>query len=172
MDLAITYFCPLYSNENTDLSVRITNDTLKMLNICENELQDAATKNTVTSGFEIKNILQTIEEITAISDVSTLCDDDMPLMYVASNRKKLYGANVLLFSNVYDELAEKLNSNLFILPSSRHEIILVPEIAEIAPSYLKQIVEEVNASCVDSKDRLSNSVYFWNYKSKSLYVKK
>ena len=61
------------------------------------------------------------------------------------------------------QLAEKIGQNLFILPSSIHEVIAVP--AEIAGKNLTNLIEmvqEVNMGSVELGERLSNSVYHYD----------
>ena len=73
-----------------------------------------------------------------------------------------YGATALIFAKeCFKILAEKMNSNLYIFPSSQHELIAIGEkIAEAQA--LKEMVCDVNNSQVEEKDRLSYCVYKYN----------
>lgn len=89
------------------------------------------------------------------------------LMWILTNKERLNGCTALLYEDEIHKLSEKLECDLYLLPSSRHEIIAVP--SKIAtPEYLTEMVQEVNESVVDEKDYLSDSVYHYNKTSRTL----
>ncbi len=47
-------------------------------------------------------------------------------MYVLSNKSKLNGSGCIFYHNLLHSLCEKLECDLYILPSSIHEVILIP----------------------------------------------
>ena len=81
---------------------------------------------------------------------------------VITKAKKEYGAIYMVSKDILGIAAEKMNSDLFIYPSSTHEIIVVPTGLYDLSS---QDVGMVNMQAVDQKDRLSNSVYHYNRKT-------
>lgn len=84
-------------------------------------------------------------------------------MWIISNRSGINGAASMLYEENLHQLAEKIGQNLFILPSSIHEVIAVP--AEIAGKNLTNLIEmvqEVNMGSVELGERLSNSVYHYD----------
>jgi len=82
-------------------------------------------------------------------------------MYVITNESKLYGAASILYEEPLHELAEKVGSDLYILPSSVHEVIAVS--ADFSsPDELAEMVYEINMDQVDINDRLSNQVYCYD----------
>ena len=54
------------------------------------------------------------------------------------------------------------NSNLFILPSSIHEVLLLPETQEFNKDELANMVQDINKYVVSDMDFLSDNVYFYN----------
>lgn len=88
--------------------------------------------------------------------------DDMPKMYVLSNSRSEYGAACISYSGVLDAAAEKLGKDFFVLPSSIHEVLLVPDDGNADITALKQMVHDVNASEVDPPDVLTNNVYHYD----------
>lgn len=84
------------------------------------------------------------------------------MMYVLSNRDRVFGASALLYSNSMKQLAGKLNKNLIILPSSVHEVILVPDDGMTEKEFYKEMVKEVNDTQVDPEERLSYNVYYYD----------
>ncbi len=92
-------------------------------------------------------------------------------MYIYANAAGSNGAAVMLYWNCLDKLAHELKGDLYILPSSVHEVIAVPA-AEIGdPAGLKDIVREVNAGGTVADDEiLSDNVYLYRLKKGGLYI--
>ncbi len=84
-------------------------------------------------------------------------------MWIISNSVGINGATSMLYEENLHQLAEKLGDDLFILPSSIHEVIAVPaEMAEKNLTNLLKMVEEVNMGSLKLEERLSNSVYHYD----------
>ena len=82
-------------------------------------------------------------------------------MYVISNNKGINGAVSMLYEDGLHDLAEKLGSDLFILPSSVHEVIAIS--ANMGdPNELAAMVTEINMGQVALDERLSNQVYHYD----------
>ena len=60
-----------------------------------------------------------------------------------------------------------LKENFFILPSSQHDLILVPYDPSSVERY-KNMVRSVNKDVVDIEDWLSDSVYFYDRESETV----
>lgn len=89
-------------------------------------------------------------------------------MYVLTNDVGLNGATSILYDNVIKNFAKVQDCNIFILPSSVHEVMLVPENAETEPEFLQELVIEANQSAVGLIDLLSNQVYYYDRKSEQI----
>ena len=85
-------------------------------------------------------------------------DDDGPL-YVLSNHQRFFGASCILYKDKLNEFAQLKNSDLYILPSSIHEVIIIPKTMSPDYSSLCRMVKEINDTEVDACDRLSDCVY-------------
>ena len=80
-------------------------------------------------------------------------------MYVLSNSLGQYGAGTLLNIPFMDSFLNRMEEDFYILPSSVHELILVPVSAAVSEDRLSQMVHEVNEKEVPEEDFLSDSVY-------------
>lgn len=88
---------------------------------------------------------------------------DMPGMYVVTNEVAVNGAAVILYEGVLKELADKLDDDLVILPSSIHECIIVPKsLGNIEE--LTALVQLVNGNEVGESDILSDHAYIYDRK--------
>ncbi len=83
-------------------------------------------------------------------------------MYVITNAKGINGASCLLYPAVIKNLAQKLDSDLYILPSSIHEIIAVKANVTMNKKAFREMVFDVNRTQVPEEDILSDNVYFYS----------
>lgn len=83
-------------------------------------------------------------------------------MYVLSNRQKLYGAVCMLYPDLLKNFAEKIGQDCYILPSSIHEVILVPANAASGGEELREIVTDINRTQVAEEEVLADSVYYYS----------
>ena len=72
--------------------------------------------------------------------------------------------------DVLSRFSKKIDRDLFVLPSSIHEVIIVPKTDFITKDELKTMVCEVNASEVDECDRLSDNVYIFEKNGNTLSI--
>ncbi len=83
-------------------------------------------------------------------------------MYVLTNSRGINGASCILYREVIHEFAHDLNSNLYIIPSSIHEVAIVKDDGYISKEELIDMVIGVNELEVDQEDYLSNNVYYYD----------
>lgn len=92
------------------------------------------------------------------------------LMYVLTNEEKYYGAAVLLYPHVLSHIGTLLKRNFFVLPSSVHECILVPDLGHYTRFELMKMVREVNQNQVEEEEILSYQVYYYDRKREALVM--
>lgn len=110
----------------------------------------------------IKKTLSEEEQEALEMDFQKLEDEkDSVPMYVLSNDSGLNGASCMLYDSVIRNFAKVQGSNVVILPSSIHEIILVPEHEDTDMDLLQKLVLDANESAVGLIDLLSDSVYYY-----------
>lgn len=98
----------------------------------------------------IRNLLEDIKN-----------DADRIPMFVLSNKQKLLGAACMFYPNVLKAFAEEKNCDLYILPSSIHEVILLPATGENSKEDLYEMVAEINRTQVEDCEILADAVYFY-----------
>lgn len=89
-------------------------------------------------------------------------------MYVATNTDKFYGASVILYECLLDAVAEK-TGGFYVLPSSVHEIIIVPDTFGDL-EYLTQMVMDVNRADISPDAVLSDNCYHYCIKNHALEI--
>lgn len=83
-------------------------------------------------------------------------------MYVLTNQSKIHGASCILYEDVLRDFSDKLGRDLYILPSSIHEVILLPKTESFDRDGLNCMVQEVNRDGVSMDEVLSDHVYEYN----------
>lgn len=83
-------------------------------------------------------------------------------MYVISNRQEYLGAVCVLYPGILKSFASSRKCNLYVLPSSIHEMILVPEEPGMDYAALEHIVRDINQTEVAPEEVLTDSVYYYD----------
>ncbi len=160
LDMAVVPFFVVSTNEEGIGSVAITEDLLKSWGITEEELWEKIVPEKPVFK-DMLSVLMGFSEELAI-DPEDLKDADCP-MFVLTNESKLNGAALITSGDVqkfiFTSLGEK---NYYVLPSSVHEVIIVPESEDVNPSALLDMVIEVNSTQVMPQDKLTDSVYYYD----------
>ena len=160
-DLAIVFYYALEEEVLGNASILIRNSHLAMWEKTAEEVYAAAESNMRRRMPELLiPMRQLVEEMTGVKTEETASVD----MYVLTNRAKLNGASAMLYSEKMKELAEKLGKDLLILPSSVHEVLLLPDECLDEYDFYRQLVEEVNTTQVDPEEVLSGQLYRYNRK--------
>ena len=156
LDLAVVYGVYMGDYRGSFSSVLIRNEHLKMWDADRALINKLAMENTpklLPSG--IWTMGDVLGEMGMTEDVGSL---DAP-MYILSNQNRVNGAGVMFYDGVLQRFAERNGSDLYILPSSVHELILVPLSAAMKPKELKELIAEVNDTQVAEEEILSYSLY-------------
>ena len=96
-------------------------------------------------------------------DMEMMCmSTDEEQMYVLSNTMKMNGASALLDKKIMEEIVKTVGE-FYILPSSIHEVLIVPVKSGMDIETLENMVCEVNATQVQLEERLSDHVYAYNF---------
>ena len=97
--------------------------------------------------------------------------EDEVMMYVITNEQGINGATVMLYQEEFQQLAAKLGGKLYILPSSIHELILIPFEEDVDEVKLAQLVQEVNQNQVPLEEVLSNHIYLYDSETRTFEVR-
>ena len=174
-DLSIIYRWVVKVDENGIQSSAIRNNLAEQLGMNEEQLFKCAVENTRRIfPPTVKSMNDVIREMF-ISDgmpaeVADMMIGEMPedkMMWVISNDRGINGAGSMLYEDNLHKLAMKLETDLYILPSSVHECIAVS--TDMGDPYeLAAMVNEINMDQVALEERLSNQVYHYDKDARRL----
>lgn len=158
-DLLLTFRWIAHTDDIGLSTALITNKELEIWGISVPELLLAAQKNTCRIFPPcIINMDTLLEQMGGtLPELNTGID-----MYIMTNTQQINGATVLVYDNVVQEFAEELQDDLYLLPSSIHEIILVPASQIEKKEALFVMVREANRTIVSPGDVLSDGVYYFD----------
>jgi hypothetical protein len=90
-------------------------------------------------------------------------------MLVITNESRVDGASVILNDDVRQEIAEVIGGDYFVLPSSIHEVIVIPKLDGVDYRELEGMVQSINSGEVKPEERLSDHVYEYDSKTHELF---
>lgn len=150
-------------------TVKITNGMLKMWGISETELQENAMQNMKDDGYRICDMMSVIRGMFGEAEETGTADLKAD-MYVMLNQNRTEGAAGMLHIGLIQKFAEDRGTDLYILPSSIQEIILIPFDKKNSPEMLKEMVTEINQTQVEEEEQLGNSIYAYSRESGVIYI--
>lgn len=164
LDLAIVFYCSLELEDFGRASILIHNSHLKSWKITEEELVRMAMENApkilpceITSMVDI--VCQMMSEELFVKQMSEL---EHPPLYVLTNSQGYFGASAMLYPDVLADFAAEKGKNLIIIPSSVHEVLLIPVEDASRKEWFDGMVQEANELHVEPEEVLADHVYYYN----------
>ena len=171
LDLAIIYVLNL--NECSG-SITIRNEHLDLWKTDEKELFEITESNTPKIfPFRINEFSEMLDELLEGSDAEEMNEivrNEPVSMFILTNNKCLYGASAILYEDALKDFSDRIGSGFYMLPSSVHENILLPENVCFNTENLREMVKSVNEAVLDREDYLSDNVYYYNRENKRLEI--
>ena len=167
-DLAITFRWLVHSDSSGIASALITNKEMELWNITLEELYQTASINTRRLfPATIQPIQQLLSEyLDKDADIQELLDQtpDELQLFILSNEPRINGSTSMIYDGILADFAKKIKKDLYILPSSIHEVLLMPATKEIEEQALLNLVRDANRTVVGLPDILSDSIYRFDSK--------
>lgn len=169
LDMSITYAVWLGEEKGRQGNIGIDNDYMERLGITEAELfADAKANMEKVSMCKIWNIIR--QALGGEGDDPGIPEDTVS-MYVLCNKSRLFGAIGMLDQKVMRRAAEIFGGDFMILPSSIHELILIPGTEKPGEAeQLAKMVQEINRTQVLEEEVLSGHVYRYNHRTGEIVI--
>ena len=147
---------PMFSNA----SVLIQNCFTEKWGVSPDELFETAERNMLLfEPAEIWPMGRMLSELRGMPDENTL--PEFPL-YVLTNKSRMFGAACMMYPNVFKNASLEINGDFYVLPSSIHEVLLLPSDNVFDAEGLGRLVREINENQVEPYEVLSNNVYYYD----------
>lgn len=171
LDLAICFYYALEDNAIGNGSILIYNSHMEMWHTCTAELMWAAQDNTpriyppecISMGTMLAEVLKEEEKKEAWITA------DIP-MKVISNPNRLHGAACMLYPGLLKKVAELFKADFYVIPSSVHELIILPADSVEHPEELRELIGEVNRIHVEPEEVLSDNLYYYSRHDENIKI--
>ncbi|MBR0148675.1 MAG: hypothetical protein IJM23_05695 [Lachnospiraceae bacterium] len=159
LDLAVIFDIKGSHTSLGSCSVRITNHLMDFWGISLTDLETAFNENLSKMEVDIKPLSELIGKfLTGDSG----CGNDLicPLCVMSTN--EAYGAIAMLRKDVIKAFTERIGRDVYIIPSSVHELLLYPANENAMVPEINSMINEVNRNVLNPMDVLSDHAYFYS----------
>lgn len=156
-----------------DGSILVHKQLCDMWNISEEELFQTEEKNTPRLfPPSLKSVHDVVCELweERFGEEAKVSADCQIGMYLLTNKQKHTGAGVMFYDGILKDMALAFRGDLYILPSSTHEVIILPAVEGESAAELAEMLKEINTAMVDKEEILSNHVYCYKRETKELCI--
>ena len=132
----------------------LNSECVRDYEITPQELIESAKKNMEDDPVQAMDLQQILEEMTGIPSVET--GEKITVLRTESGK---YGGRAIIDMELLDRVAEMYGGDIYVVPSSIHEIIAFKKDSDMEATALAKIILQVNETEVDPGDFLSNTPY-------------
>lgn len=157
LNLAATVGILVDVDETSNSIIHVKEKMLDMWNVTFEYIFEVAKEN---SFIESNILFKDIYDVLTLDGISL--DADASLLYVATNLHNFMGANLLMNNSFLYEIAEKLQDSFYIIPSSVHELLVLPACQVQDIEGLNLLIQNINDTEVILSDRLSYTLYYYD----------
>lgn len=170
LDLSIVFQCLASEDEFGMASMLVHNVHLRLWDVSVEELYKEARENTPKlMPHTIKRMAEVLLEIEKSENPKGFdCDEHMEEyvdkvpMYVLSNEKRVEGAACMLYPNLLRDFSDTIGSSFYIIPSSIHELLVLPAKDTEKKEEIRSMIKEINDTQVSANEILSYSLYYYD----------
>lgn len=172
MNLAKVYYYYVEPEIIKNATILIRNVDMVRWGISEKELKKCAEDNTpklLEWQFDkMQNVMSGLIDELGMEDLFEMESDDIVKLYILTNQNQYYGAACILYPHVLETIADRLDSHFYILPSSIHECIIMPDTGNYSQEYLSNMVAEINEEHLDVMEVLADKAYYYDKNAKAI----
>lgn len=176
LDLSAVFYVLLEATEEGTAAMTVNRSHMEQWGIQTAELWEDAVRNSrrllpaefFTMNYALKEMLRgsadcAEEDAAENLLVRNTCSRDG--MYVLSNKYRNYGAACIAYPHVMEMIGGILKTNYYVLPSSVHEVVIVPCCGSISMAELDDMVKDINETQVAEEEVLSDHAYLYDIKA-------
>lgn len=150
-DYSATYHVLLSNTLDGQASVAVTASIMETWGVTQEQLHQDAMAADLTRGPVLANMGALMENMMFGTEVTNLLEhpeadtgmDGMP-MFCLTNEEKMNAAGLIMQDNMLAQISEIVGGSYYVLPSSIHELLIVPESADMSVKELSANHEFMN----------------------------
>ena len=147
---------------------KLTKEMLDVIGMPLEAVYEIAKRNTqMKFPYSVRSLASWIKRMCGEDAVEKINIDDK--VYIITNTVGINGASVILYDDVLKAFCEDHRCDrVYILPSSIHELFLIPEDAFVDKTGMLEIVRSANKTLQDSGSYLSDDVFMYDASSNKI----
>lgn len=160
-DLVLIFVCVITEFTDEYATILIHNEHLSLWKTTTEELYSIAKQNTPTL---LPHRLDKMEDILENITQENFHEEVDSKMYVLTNNLKIHGSSCIAYPGLLKTISEHFNDNLIIIPSSIHEVLILPESAVNSKYTMEEyrtMITEINETELTDDEILSEHAYFY-----------
>lgn len=153
LDFAIVFYLMIPTEIYEGCSVLIRNTHMDLWKLPISILYEHARRNTPRL---CPHVFCPVEELVDEAQ------QGMCPLYVLTNEQGIFGAASILYPGMTDKIYETVGENYYLVPSSVHEFLIVPDTPQLNAGNLEGMLREINETHVQQEEVLSDHIYYFN----------
>jgi len=176
-DFSAAYSIDMGGDANHSMAVMVKPELFMNWGITEEKLHEDSLKADLGRNPRLCSLFSMIECITegrqAVNYMEhpELIKKDMDTpMLILTNGTSSFGASLIIHPDIQEKIAECMGGDYYVLPSSVHEVIIVPADgrAELSVRELNDMVRQINETQVAPEEQLSDKVQYYDSRKRVL----
>ena len=179
LDLSIVFYVLLEATDDGTAALAVTTSHAEQWEVCAETLWEDAVRNVrrllpaefVTMDHALKEMLRENRGSAGDGDPENLLLGNVRErdgMYILSNSLRSYGAACIAYPHILEMIGEILQRDYYVLPSSVHEVVIVPFSLSLDRGELDEMIREINVTQVAEEEVLSNHAYLYERRTGTL----
>ena len=165
-NLAVVYQIDVGEHNDSMATITISEGILHNWNRNIDELHDIAVVNMKRDRQSVfLGMSEVLQEL--MGGAASSLTGSAEMMWILTNQRKYLGASAVLDDEIMERVCKQFDNRLYIIPSSIHELIIVPSDG-MDPNQLLEIIASVNGTEVQPEDKLSGDLYVYDAEKRML----
>ncbi len=172
LDLSAVFYVLLEASDEGTAVMTVTRRHMEQWNVETDTLWADSVRNSrcllpaefFTMDYALKEMLSKNGRAGASENLLTGNVQSRDGMYILSNKSRSYGAACIAYPHILEMIGEILRTDYYVLPSSVHEVVIVPRCENISAAELDEMIREINITQVDDEEVLSDHAYLYEIK--------
>lgn len=180
LDLSIVFYILVDVDEKGSATIQIRNEHIENWNVNVEQLyKDAKLNVKCLIPARLMCMQHVIEKLCDISKgkekdllKAKFPPENKEFMYILTNSIHQFGAAVFAYPNILEMASRIIGEDFYLLPSSIHEVILIPKSKSPDLKDLNEMINEVNETQVQEEEVLSDHAYYYEKNTHTLMMGK